>query len=61
MWLRAGTLLVWIVDPESRTVTIHRPGAEPVTLGEDQTILGGEVIPGFECRVSDFFSVCDDI
>jgi Uma2 family endonuclease len=61
MWLRAGTLMVWIVDPESRTVTIHRPGAEPVTLGEDQTILGGEVIPGFECRVSDFFSVCDDI
>ena len=61
MWLRAGTLMFWIVDPASRTVTIHRPGAEPVTLGEDQTVLGGEVIPGFECRVSDFFSVCDDI
>jgi len=55
-WLRAGSLMVWTVDPESRTVTIHLPGADPVTLAEDETILGGNVVPGFECRVGDFFA-----
>ncbi|HZW33719.1 MAG TPA: Uma2 family endonuclease [Isosphaeraceae bacterium] len=53
--LRAGALMVWTVDPESRTVTIYRPGIEPVTLTEDETIRGDDVIPGFECRVGDFF------
>jgi Uma2 family endonuclease len=56
LWLRAGCLMVWTVDPESRTVTIHRPGADPVTLGEDETIRGDDVAPGFECRVADFFA-----
>jgi Uma2 family endonuclease len=56
LWLRAGCLLVWSVDPESRTVTVYRPGAEPVILREDQEIDGGCVIPGFHCRVADFFA-----
>jgi Uma2 family endonuclease len=55
LWVRAGCLMVWTVDPESRTVTIHRPGTEPVTLGENDTIRGDDVVPGFECRVGDFF------
>ena len=25
LWLRAGSLLVWVVDPENRTVVVHRP------------------------------------
>ena len=56
MWLRAGSLLVWIVDPENRTVKVYRPDADPVTLREDQEIDGGDVIPGFHCRVADFFA-----
>jgi Uma2 family endonuclease len=56
MWLAAGSVLVWIVDPESRTVVVHRPGTEPVTLREDQEIDAGDVIPGFRCRVADFFA-----
>ncbi len=56
MWLKAGSLLVWTVDPESRTVTVYRPGAEPVTLTADQEIDGGDVISGFHCRVADFFA-----
>jgi len=54
-WLAAGSRAVWTVDPEARTVTIHRPSAEPSTLTEDQKIEGGEVVPGFECTVRDFF------
>ncbi len=55
-WLVAGSRMVWIVDPRTRTVTIHRPGAEPVTLTEDQDLDGGDVLPGFVCRVALFFS-----
>ena len=54
LWLAAGSQVVWVVDPEARTVVVHRLGAEPVTLREDQEIDGGEVIPGFRCRVADF-------
>jgi len=54
-WLAAGSKAVWTVDPEARTATIHRPGAEPITLREDQKIEGGDVVPGFECTVGDFF------
>jgi len=55
-WLAAGTIMVWTVDPKSRTVTVHRRGIEPVTLNGDQKIQGGEVLAGFECTVSDFFA-----
>lgn len=56
LWLRAGSLLVWVVDPEIRTVVIYRRRAKPVTLTADQEIDGGKVIPGFRCRVADFFA-----
>ncbi|MHB1559067.1 MAG: Uma2 family endonuclease, partial [Isosphaeraceae bacterium] len=55
IWLSAGCQLVWDVDPRSRTVVVHRPGSEPVTLHDDQEIDGANVIPGFRCRVADFF------
>ena len=55
-WLAAGSRAVWTVDPKARTVTVYRPGAEPVTLTEDQKLEGGEVLPGFACLVADFFA-----
>jgi Uma2 family endonuclease len=56
LWLSAGSQIVWTVDPDDRTVVVHRRGAEPVTLREDDEIDAGDVIPGFRCRVSDFFA-----
>ena len=56
MWLAAGSQLVWVVDPEARIVVVYRPRAEPVALREDQEVDGGDVIPGFRCRVADFFA-----
>jgi Uma2 family endonuclease len=56
LWIAAGSLLVWDVDPDHRTVVVHRPGAEPVTLREDEEIDGGEVIPRFRCVVAEFFA-----
>ncbi len=55
-WLAAGTFLLWDVDPETRTIFIHRPGAVPITLAELDILDGGEVLPGFRCRVGDLFA-----
>ena len=51
MWLSYGSQQVWVEDPERTTVTIYRPGAAPVTLGEDDTLGGGDLMPGFTTPV----------
>ena len=55
-WLSAGVAMVWRLDPETRIVVVHRPGAEPVTLTEADELDGGDVVPGFRCRVADLFA-----
>lgn len=52
--LYAGTPLVWIVYPDLRTVTVHTVDGA-TTLREDDTLTGGDILPGFEVRVSDIF------
>jgi Uma2 family endonuclease len=51
----AGTPLVWVIDPTTRTVTINARGEPTTALGVDDTLTGGEVIPGFTCRVGELF------
>ena len=51
MWLSYGSQQVWVEDPERTTVTIYRPGADPVTLGENDTLDGGDLLPGFTTEV----------
>ncbi|MCE2470458.1 MAG: Uma2 family endonuclease [Anaerolineae bacterium] len=50
----AGTRLVWLVYPESRTVVAHTSDGA-VTLHENDALSGGDVLPGFEIRVGDIF------
>ena len=51
MWLSYGSQQVWVEDPEHTTVTIYRIGASPVTLNEDDTLDGGDLLPGFTTPV----------
>jgi Uma2 family endonuclease len=51
-WLRAGTRLVWVVDPAARSVAVHRPGQAPRTLGSADVLDGGEVLPGFQIALA---------
>ena len=52
--LNAGTRLIWLIYPESRTIVTHTAtGAN--TLYESDTLSGGDVLPGFEIRVGDIF------
>ena len=52
--LNAGTRLIWLIYPESRTVVAHT-AAGANTLYENDALSGGEVLPGFEIRVGDIF------
>ena len=56
-YLRAGVRIVWTVDPEVREVTVHLAGGEVRGFGPEDTLPGGDELPGFECRVSEFFEL----
>lgn len=54
-WLRAGTSLVWVVNPETRTVHVRRRDGTDRTLSENDELTGEDVLPGLRCRVGDLF------
>ena len=55
MWLSYGVRLVWVVQPDTYTVDVYRPGRAVVTLDEQDTLDGLDVLPGFTCAVRDIF------
>jgi Uma2 family endonuclease len=52
-YLAAGVRVVWVADPEARTVTAHRAGTAPQVFGEQNTLTVEDVIPGFQLAVGD--------
>jgi Uma2 family endonuclease len=54
-YLAAGTRLVWVVDPESRTVTVYPSLFAPRVIGEGDLLDGFDVVPGFSVRVGEVF------
>ncbi len=54
-WLHYGVDLVWVVQPDTRTVDVHVPGRAVMTLTEHDTLDGLDVLPGFNCAISDIF------
>jgi Uma2 family endonuclease len=54
-YLSAGTT-VWIVDPDSKTVEIHSPNKPSSKLTANDTLDGGDVLPGFTMPVRDIFA-----
>ena len=55
--LARGAKLVWVVDPESRDVSVYRPGSDPRVVAADSELTGEEILPDFRCRVAEFFDV----
>ena len=54
-YLDAGTSLVWVVEPRSRSVTVYRSRDEIRLLREPDEIEGGEVLPGLRFGVAELF------
>jgi Uma2 family endonuclease len=51
--------LVWLIDPQSRTLTVMTSVSEARILSEDDTFDGGDVLPGFRCAVRDILPPTD--
>lgn len=54
-YLDAGSRLVWVVDPATRSVTVYRSRKEIRLLVGDEELDGGEVLPGFRVGLSEIF------
>lgn len=54
-YLDAGVPLIWVIDPEQRTVRIHRRDGSVSWLREKDELSGEDVVPGFRCPVAAIF------
>lgn len=54
-WLGAGTRAVWVVNPKRRSVSVYRSMSDVTRLSEADELEGGDVVPGFHCKVSEIF------
>ena len=55
-YFEAGVGLLWIVDPEMQTVTVHRSPVDLRVLTAANTLSGEDVIPGFSCPIAELFA-----
>lgn len=58
-YFAGGTQLAWIIDPRTRTARIYRASDQFDLVGEDGSLTGGEVLPGFELKLKDLFAELD--
>jgi len=56
LYLSAGVKQVWQADPSFRTVAVHHTGVQPVTFNADETLTGGDDLPGFSVPVASLFA-----
>ena len=54
-WLRAGSKMVVVVNPRSQQVLVHAPDADVKVLEMDDTLSGGEVVPGWQLPIKELF------
>ena len=54
-YLDAGTQLVWVLEPRSKTVTVYRSETDITLLTRNDTLTGENVIKGFSCQVAELF------
>lgn len=52
-WLRAGTRLVWVIDPERQEARVYRPDGSVTTVGAGGVLKGEDVIPGLLLPLED--------
>ena len=54
-YFSAGTRLVWVVEPATRTIFVYRSLHDVQALGDTSELNGGDVIDGFRCPVKRVF------
>lgn len=54
-YLKAGTRLVWVIEPILKSVTVFRSEVDCTLLNYEDTLTGEDVIEGFSCAVAELF------
>ena len=54
-YLDAGSRLVWVIDPGTRTAAVHRSRSDVLMLREHDVLDGGDVLPGFRLPLAELF------
>ena len=54
-YLEAGTQLVWVIKPLSKTVTVYRSETDITLLTRNDILMGENVVEGFSCQVAALF------
>ncbi len=57
----AGTHLIWVVDPAKRTVAVYTSPDHVVLLVEQDTLTGGDLLPGFELCIAEWFRQAEEV
>lgn len=52
-WLSYGVRMVWVADPNARSIAVYRSGEDVRILNIGDEIEGGPLLPGFRCPVKD--------
>jgi Uma2 family endonuclease len=55
-YFSAGVRLVWYIDPDTRAATAFTSPTQSVSIAEHQALSGGDVLPGFELKLSEVFA-----
>jgi Uma2 family endonuclease len=55
-YLGTGARLVWLVDSEEQSITVHRLDHDPEILNVGDQLSGHDVLPGFQCPVAEVFN-----
>jgi Uma2 family endonuclease len=51
----AGVPMIWVIDPDSRTVTVYRSDNSLTLLHEHELLSGENVLEGFTCNIAELF------
>lgn len=54
-YFEAGARLVWYIDPKPRTARVYHAPDQFTELTEDQSLDGGDVLPGFSVSLRELF------
>jgi Uma2 family endonuclease len=54
-WLRAGSKMVVVVNPRTQQVLVHAPDSDVKVLEIGDTLVGGEVVPGWQLPIKELF------
>jgi Uma2 family endonuclease len=56
-YLDAGSRMVWVIDPDTRTAASYSSRTNIQLLGPDEALHGGDVVPGFYLPLARLFEL----